>query len=202
MASNSREFKHNCSIMSSPSAPTSLNVPAELQLSLFLSLPLKDSKGNTRATRQGHESKMLSALPRPELLLKHWDELYSILLKLLGTPRRAEMVKMALRLQVLSGKCFASAKYLAGAGFSNEKTWDRCLAYLKSQGWAETERAKRPNGYRSTNVLDLRKLWALIMAYLSSKASRIQRLSSGLWVKVHGAWMRPAQLPLLTESSS
>lgn len=177
-------------------------VPAEYPLSPYLSLSILNNKRNTRDTRQGHYVQMLKPLPRPGLLLKSFERLYPILCKLLGSPNRAEMTKKALLLQALTGKCFASARYLAGAGFSSEKTWDRCLAYLKSKGWAETARTRRPNGYDSVNLIDLRELWKLLIKILTSTAHRFQVVKSQLWVKIHGAWAPVVQLQVPVVSSS
>ena len=104
------------------------------------------------------------------------------------THARVEMLLRALRLQAMSGRCFASASYLAndpkhhkewrearglptsvrlaGPLFHDEKSWDRLLAVLRSYGLVTTTRLKRDNGQLGVNLIDLRGLWFALIRRL------------------------------------
>lgn len=194
--------KHIRSTMSSPQLPPSLNVPAEVSLTPYVILNKYLSISGDKGTLQGHESKMLKPLPCPGLVLKRWSKVYRALIKVLGTEKRARMTEEVLRCQAVYGRAFPSARFLADGAGASEKTWDRCLDMLRENDWVDTARCHRPEGKLSVNLIDLRKLWKLILKLLT--ATKVQRLSQTqeLWLKVHGAWSRVEQIQLPMGPSS
>lgn len=172
--------------------PSQIGVPAEgTQLTLL---------SNSTLLRLSY----LSAGTPPPLrgtgqLLKQWDGLYTALRVLLGSPKRAEMVKEALWLQAMTGECFAGARYLASRGLGSEKTWDRTLAWLRIRGLARTSRLYRANGQQSTNLLDLSRLWAVVRKILS-RLGLVERHGRRLWVRVGAGWLSQDELLDLASS--
>jgi len=202
---NNQRNTNNLSPHSSPCQaplPENTPVPAELFLSRYIYINKGYINTKERTTRQGHPSKLLEPMPSPGKLLRKYDQIYPILKQLLGSPKRAEMVKAALRLQACSRHSFASAKYLAAAGLGSEKTWDRCLAQLRKLGLVDTIRTNRLNGQQSVNLLDLRKLWKYIQKLLIPITGLFQTVRGVPWVKIHGAWAPANQLHLPGEPSS
>ena len=142
--------------------------------------------------RQGH-------VPSRHVLFDRWNEIRWILANVLhddatrcvggGKWKRVDMAMAAIRLQATRGQCFASAKYLASHGFASEKTWDRCLARLRSLCLVWTERLYRPDGSQSVNLTDFSMLWALILRLLNSRNIQFTQLSNGLWLKQGGVWL-------------
>ena len=144
------------------------------------------------------------SLAKPELLFKHYDQLYPLLVVLTRSPKRAEMLRYALKVQILRGLAFCSAKRYAGlaykpgtmiagkkqpvTGFASEKTWDRCLAFLKEQGMVDVERLKKFNGQYSVNLINFRKLWMLLLKLLASSVGVVERVGAIFWIKLSGAW--------------
>lgn len=168
-------------------------VPAERQL----------PQSNTNLLIKSKDINRLSAgtpppLKKPGLVLKYWDQLYTALVKFVRSPQRAEMVKEVLRLQAFCRAAFPSAKYLAAKAQASEKTWDRCIDFLRRQGWARTFRLVRPDGRQSVNLIDLGKLWDLLSAILSSGHWKIQVLKRRVWVKLSGMWISLSSLEEMT----
>ena len=195
-------FKHTCSSLSSPRPENREGVPAEGITHPYIYLNSKLSLSVRTDPLQGHPSVNLSPLPQPGAVLKHWDGLYPVLRALLHSPKQAEMVKKSLWLQAMRGVSFASARYLAAAGLGSEKTWDRALAKLRKLGFVDTWQTSRANGDDSVNVIDLRKLWAMLLRLIQTTACRVQIVSRRAWVKVHGAWSQLEMALSPAESSS
>jgi hypothetical protein len=128
-------------------------------------------------------------LRSPELLLKHWTDLYYLLLPICLSPQRAEATKQALFLQATKGRCFAKARYLASYGMASEKSWDRNLKRLRGMGLARTIRLQRPNRELSTNLLDLRRLWSFLLRILSQSSCHWEKVGREVWYKLSGAWV-------------
>lgn len=144
---------------------------------------------------QGHaRSPKAKILPQAGLVLKRWDEVSDLLLGLSGSPKWAEMIREALRLQAWSGLSFASAAYLAEKALANEKTWDRCLRWLREQGLVASWRLHRTNGEQSTNLLDLTRLWEMLLQLLRRTVRAVERIGRRWWVKTYGAWVRASSL--------
>lgn len=190
MSSSSNAFKHNSSTVSNPQPQLrlSLNVPAEVVLTPLLTLNKDRSNIGGKGPPQGHYSQMLKPLAQPGMVLKHWSRIYRHLVAALGTVKRARMVEEVLRCQAVYGKAFPSARFLAEGALADEKTWDRTLELLRERGWVETRRCHRGDGTLSVNLIDLRRLWALILKLLASAGARVEWLQGTLWAKVHGAW--------------
>ncbi len=146
------------------------------------------------------ESSQLGHRPTKSELFNQWTQVHGLLCGLLGTWKRAEMVMEGLRLQATRGKCYASARHLASAGFGHKKTWDRVLSLLRSQDLVTTARLMRLNRSLSTNLTDFSLLWSLLLKLLKGgSSSMLERLSDGsLWAKLKGAWIPLADL--LSES--
>lgn len=107
------------------------------------------------------------------------------------------MVMGGLWIQATNGKCYASARTLAGKAGANEKTWDRLLAPLRSQDLVETTRLMRGNHSLSTNLTDFSLLWDHLLKLLRGKVPRLERLSDGsLWAKLKGLWIPLEELLL------
>lgn len=136
------------------------NVPAEGWGVRVPSTKILMIKGK-RSTLQGHYIRDVG------FLFRSWGELWPHMVKLLGSPKQAEMVREALRLQALFGWCFPKAQTLADKGLASEKTWDRCLGFLRERGWARTWRLYRQDGTQSVNLLDLGGLWEVLRGVLS-----------------------------------
>lgn len=138
-------------------------------------------------------------VPTRHVLFDRWSEIRWILANVLHDDatrcsggdrwKRVEMVMSGLKLQATRGKCFASAQYLADKGSGNKKTWDRCLARLRSLFLVWTERLYRSNGSQSVNLTDFSMLWALILRLLNSRNIQFTQLSNGLWLKQGGVWL-------------
>lgn len=143
-------------------------------------------------------------LAKPELLFKYYDQLYPLLVVFTKSPKRAEMLRYALKVQVLRGLAFCSAKRYAGlafksgtmitgkkqpvSGFASEKTWDRCLAFLKEHDLVDVERLQKLNGQYSVNLINFRKLWQLLLKLLAGSVGIVQTVGRTLWIKLEGAW--------------
>ena len=202
MFRQSTKSSHTCSSLSSPHEKIEQGVPADSTIHPYVYI---DSIVNLRVRTPpsaGTPSVNIRPLPNPGAVLKHWDNLYPVLRVTLRSPKKAEMVKKALWLQAMRGISFASARYLGAAGLGSEKTWDRALAELRALGLVDTWQTMRPNGDDSVNLIDLRKLWAMLLNLIQTTACRVQIVARRAWVKVHGAW---AQLPMAlppAESSS
>lgn len=105
------------------------------------------------------------------------------------------MVTEVFTLQVAYGACFASARTLAARGDRAPKTWHRLLEWLKEHDLVEVERLYRANGTRSVNLIDARKLWALVLQVIAGQrgvsAAIINRLTGD--VKVGAFWVSFAE---------
>jgi len=165
------------------------NVPADYgRVNLVNSSVLFISMGRT--SQQGHYIQHQPVtLTKSGLIFKHWQLLYPLLLSMLGTPKRAEMVKEALRIQAITGECFASARYLAGAGLGSEKTWDRLVGRLKAAKLIRVIRLTRPDGTKSVNLLDFSALWNILHSLVVRKVTFTERIKRRFFVKVSGAWL-------------
>lgn len=135
-----------------------------------------------------------TGLKSPSIFLKHYDRIYYLLLPIVGSPQRAESTKTGLRLQALTGRCFASARYLAASGLASEKSWDRNVSRLRKLGLVRTSRLYRPNGEQATNLVDLSALWALLLRLLQSIHCHWEKVSTSIWFKLSGAWVPINQL--------
>lgn len=137
----------------------------------------------------------------PSILFKRWDVVRGTLLELVFKERwhvrggqhwkRVEMVLEGLRWQAATGHCFASAAWFAEhAGVmenaASEKTWDRCLAWLRSQGLVKVTPLFRANGQRATNLIDFSSLWALILRLLNAR--ELRRYGHELHAKIGAFW--------------
>lgn len=168
------------------------NVPTDVvYLSLYNSIILKIR--SLRGHQQGHyDGLLVKPLTAPGLFFKHFDELYTVLLCLLGSKKKAEVLKEALRLQATRGECFPSARYLAGYAHCSEKTVDRCFAQLRTMGLLRTYRTSRVGGTLSVNLLDLERLWRAIQALVINMRGLVQKIGRRFWIKVAGLWVCPA----------
>ena len=193
MEPNATLFKHTCSNLSSPRPENRDPVPADGIIHTYIYIDSISSLRVRKDHLQGHSIVNTSPLPLPGAVLKHWDNLYPVLRALLHSPKQAEMVKKSLWLQAMCGLNFGSAKYLGAAGLGSEKTWDRALAKLRKLGLVDTWRTSRANGDDSVNLIDLRKLWAMLLKLIQTTACRAQIVGRRAWVKIHGAW---TQLPM------
>lgn len=170
------------------------------QLSLPVHVPTDGGWGSSSFKERG--SRLLVEITLQQghplrqggLVRKHWGALGEVLLPLVGSPQRVEMVKRALWLQSVCGVAFPSAGYLARRAGGCPKTWNRCLAALRARGWARTARLRRPNGQQSVNLLDLSGLWAVVRGLLQrivavvGRITRWEKVRGTWWVKVAGAW--------------
>lgn len=95
-----------------------------------------------------------------------WYLFRDALIQLLGSPKRAEMVLGAMRLQATYGSCFASARFLAGQAFSSEKSWDRLLRVLAEEKLVWKTRRQRPDGTLGTNLVNFLPLWQRLVKAL------------------------------------
>lgn len=87
---------------------------------------------------------------------KRYDYLRSLLQTMGLSNQRVELLLLMMQMNLYyHGPITASAKWLAGMTRCNEKTVDRLLAWLKSEGLAEVTRLKRPDGYWSVNQTSL-----------------------------------------------
>ncbi len=92
---------------------------------------------------------------------------------------------------------------------SCEKAWDRCLGFLKEQGLVNTTRLFRTRhtrgprgdlkGTQSVNLIDLTKLWKLVLALLDKMLGSLKHwqariLGSRLWIKISGIWLSPLEV--------
>lgn len=134
-------------------------------------------------------------LPKVEMLFQKYDALYQILVAFTGSPKRAEMLRYALKVQALNGLAFCSAKRYAGQaipdrqGFASEKTWDRLLSFLKAEGLVKVERLYKFNGKQSVNLINFVRLWRLLLKLLAHRiGSLIQHIKGVFFIKLSGAW--------------
>ena len=150
---------------------------------------------NGAPPQRGH---LTPQLPKPlrqlELVFRRWEELYPVLLALTGSPKRAEMLRKCLVIQALCTDAFPSAHYLAGVGLANEKTWDRCLAWLRERKLVRTWRLNRQGGQQSVNLIDLGPLWERVRKLLTGLVGPVSRVGRSLWVKVSGVWVSAQSL--------
>lgn len=144
-------------------------------------------------------------LEKPGKLQKFWPDIYGLLVNMGFPDKEAMVLRRILDLQAFEGRCFASAGYLAKEIFSersktghiNEKTVDRAIAAARDQGLIETTRLSRPwdgtNKTDSTNLTDLRKLWALLLELITAGyqdiMDRLKRFAGIVHLKIHGAWV-------------
>lgn len=91
--------------------------------------------------------------------MKREDEVRGVLWQFLGTWRKVEVVLLLLRLQVLCGGAFPSAKWLAGQVKCSEKTVDRLVTKLRALGLITTRRRVRPAGSRTREGVPLDGKW-------------------------------------------
>lgn len=146
-----------------------------------------------------------------EMLIRRWGDLERIAADLLGSPQRGRMVIEALLIQHGRGALFAGSRYLAAKaalvarydrrvyGFVDcppaqggrwlEKGWDRCLARLRDLEVVETTRLYRQNGQASVNLIDLRRLWELLLRLLAQRRLIIERRGWRVWVKLGAVWI-------------
>jgi len=167
------------------------NVPTEDHyLSLYNSSLLKIR--SPRGPQQGHyDGLLIKPLTAPGLFFKYFDELYPVLLCLLGSKKKAEVLKEALRLQACRGECFPSTKFLAARAHCSEKTVDRCFAQLREMGLLVTYRTSRTDGTLSVNLIDLEALWRAIKALVINARGLVQKIGRRFWIKVTGLWVCP-----------
>lgn len=137
----------------------------------------------------GRDTPRRQRLREPQLLLRRWDSLYPMLVTLLGSPKRAEMTRSALRTQALRGDCFRSARNIAGAAFSSEKTWDRCLRFLVEKNLVTVTRLVKTNGKHSVNLIDFTTLWNILRQYIVRNVGLSRKIGGQLWRKVAGIWV-------------
>ena len=202
MEPNATLFKHTCSNLSSPRPENREGVPADSTIHTYIHIDSIVSLRVRKNPLRGHPPVNICPLPQPGAVLKHWDNLYPVLRALLHSPKQAEMVKKSLWLQAMRGVSFASARYLGAAGLGSEKTWDRALANLRKLGLVDTWRTIRSNGDDSVNLIDLRKLWAMLLQLIQTTACRVQIVRRRAWVKIHGAWAQLEMVLSPAESSS
>lgn len=165
-------------------------VPAE---GVPLSNYLHSSKLRLRTTGPSAGTP-LRPLRRTETWVKRRPDLYPLLEELLGSHSRAEMVVVALAIQMFAGSCYASARFIAGRTCRTGTCWDRCLARLRELDLVRTWRLQRPDGHLSTNLIDLRRLWELLLKLLAQKRLRFEWIGRTLWLKVGGVWATVAGL--------
>ncbi len=144
----------------------------------------------------------MSSIPVSTLLRKS-PQVRPILIEILGSPKRANMALLAMRLQAYYGKCYASAGFIAAETRACEKTWDRCLARMKATDLVKVRRRIRPNGTQGTNQVDLARLWQALLRILHSlwngvryRALRSMRVGRSLWLKAWAQW-EPVEVVLL-----
>lgn len=132
----------------------------------------------------------MASIPLSTLQRKH-HLIRDALGGMLGSWKRVEMVLVALRLQAYYDKpCYASARFLAGSAFANEKTWDRALAQLRKHGLVRVGHRTRRSGYRSTNSVDLTPLWQRLVRllqqalYAATRIRDVRRWRAGCRIKV------------------
>ena len=181
----------NIPFSSIPQEGFSFNVPAYMDPTTISNRGDITKGERVTSYKRGHAPSLeAKILPQGELVLKRWSELYFLLLKITGSPKWAEMLKTGLRLQAWRGYEFAGAKYLAKSAQASEKTWDRCLHWLREQRLVASWRLHRLNGEQSTNLLDLTLLWRLLLKLLSRSVRAMERVGSSLWVKIEGFWVK------------
>lgn len=132
--------------------------------------------------------------PTPHEFLNRETELRGPLYKLLGNWKRVEMVLYAVRLQAVSGRCYASAKTIADTAWANEKTWDRCLAKLRSLELVEVARLVRQDNTLSTNLVDFSALWTWLLGLLRRRHWILEWVGREVWVKLGSLWKPLAEL--------
>lgn len=91
-----------------------------------------------------------------EQLFKNWDNVRSLLREMGLSWERIEVVMLLMKMNLFyRGPVTPSARWLAAMSGCNEKTVDRLVAWLKSEGLARVSRTRRQDGYYSVNELDL-----------------------------------------------
>lgn len=166
----------------------------ERQLSFTLRLRKSDVSDNQRF-RRGH-------VPW-KLLHRDWTQVRGVLLELLHIHhqkarsgeqwKRVEMVMLGLKLQAISGKCYAKARTFASVPFdqynqSSPKTWHRTVALLKDRELIRVARLIRmSDNTEAENLIDFAKLWKLIVSLLK-KHTAAEVVQGTLWVKLKGFW--------------
>ena len=137
-----------------------------------------------------------------KVLRREWNQVRGVLVGLLHVQRtkakagehwkRVEMVMLGLKLQAISGKCYAKARTFASVPFdsynqSSTKTWYRTVALLKERELIRVARLIREeNNTEAENLIDFAELWALIVKLL--KHARAEVVEGELWVKISGFW--------------
>lgn len=128
----------------------------------------------------------------------HYDTIRGVLISCQLSPNQADVVMMVLRLHLISGVCFASARYLGGVCLS-EKGVDRLVKKLSNKGLLKKKRILRPNGTLGTNVLNPSPLLQLLKKALGRLLNlpkvaawqikqRVQSFYGGCSVKWHIHW--------------
>ena len=166
-----------------------LNVPAERYPHNQTRIKVKLDTRSKSTVLQGHFILDVKPLPQPALVLRHWDNLYAMMRHLRLSVKESEMCKEVLRLQALCGKAYPSARYLGARAQANEKTWDRCLNYLRARGYAKTWRLHRQDGKQSVNLIDLREMWLVILALIAHNVSRAWWIGDRYMLRVGAFWM-------------
>lgn len=112
---------------------------------------------------------------------------------LLGNWKRVEMVLEGMRLQATMGRCFASARHLAGVAWANEKTWDRCLAKLRSHELVEVARLVRQDNTLATNLVDFSALWTWLLKLVTTRTWVVEWVGDTFWAKISSRWLPLAE---------
>jgi len=128
----------------------------------------------------------------------HYDTIRGVIISSGFSPQQADVIMMVLRLHLISGVCFASARYLGGINLS-EKGVDRLVKRLSSNGLLEKSRVVRPDGTLGTNVLNPSPLLQLLKKALGALfkipkgvvwhiKQRVDLFYGGCCVKWHIHW--------------
>ena len=144
------------------------------------------------------------------ILRRDWNQVRGVLLELLHIHptkarsgeqwKRVEMVMLGLKLQAISGKCYAKARTFASVPFdtynqSSPKTWHRTVKLLKDRELIRVARLIRESdNTEAENLIDFAKLWKLIVALLK-KHTAAEVVQGALWVKVSGFWREVGAAP-------
>ena len=120
---------------------------------------------------------------------KHFDQLYPLLVVILGSPKRAAMAREVMWRQVHMGACYLSAAHIGQTSQSCARTWGRGLAQLKRLGLARVVRLHWLDGKEAVNLVDLRMLWWRLVKCLGRGMSLLERKGGRLWVKMAGIWL-------------
>ena len=138
-----------------------------------------------------------------KILMRDWTQIRGVLVGLLHIDatkarageqwKRVEMVMLGLKLQAISGKCYAKARSMASVPFDSHnqscpKTWYRTVALLKARGLVRVARLIREDdNTEAENLIDFAELWGEILKLLKH-GGRAEVVEGVLWVKSHGFW--------------